>query len=149
MLISTPTLLTPHFTVNESMVTSTGLANVPNEEQKKRILNTAMGMEIVRACLLRKPIKVNSWFRSAEVNKAVGGSTRSEHALGAAVDFVCPEFGTPKDICKSLVLYGHILNYNQLIYEQTWVHISFPEDGQMGKREVLTYVNGKYAQGIL
>lgn len=149
MIISTPTMLTPHFSVNESRVTSQPFANIPDETQKSRILNTAYNMEIVRACLLRKPITVNSWFRSAEVNRAVGGSNSSEHLLGAAVDFVCPSFGTPKDICKSLVLYSHILNYNQLIYEGTWVHISFPEDGIQGKREVLTYTGGKYISGIL
>lgn len=143
------TNLTAHFTEAESVTTSTGIANVPTPEIKARILNTAYGMELVRACLLRNPITVNSWYRSPAVNAAVGGVGNSEHLTGAAVDFVCPKFGTPKEICKSLVLYGHILNYNQLIQEGTWVHISFPLDGEIGKREVLTLVNGKYVQGLL
>lgn len=142
-------LLTPHFTVSESTTTSQPFPNVPNETQRSRILHTAHCMELVRACLLRNPIRVSSWFRSAEVNKAVGGVPSSEHTLGAAVDFTCPTFGTPKEVCKSLVMQGHILNYNQLIYENTWIHISFPLDGTEGKREVLTLVGGHYAQGIL
>lgn len=143
------TLLTPHFSIAESTITSTGISNVPNEARRARILNTAFGMELVRSCLLRNPIRVSSWFRSPEVNAKVGGVSSSEHTLGAAVDFTCPAFGTPKEICKSLVMYGHIINYNQLIYENTWVHISFPEDGVLGKREVLTLVGSHYAQGIL
>lgn len=142
-------MLSPHFSVNESMVTHQPFPNVPNDEQRLRILHTAQCMEIVRACLLRKPITVNSWFRSAEVNRAVGGVPSSEHTIGAAVDFVCPSFGTPKEICKSLTLQTHVLNYNQLIQEGTWVHISFPPDGQIGKHEVLTLVNGHYVAGLI
>lgn len=140
--------LTQHFTVAESIVTSTGIDNMPVGTAKERVLTTAYNMEIVRAVLRRNPIKINSWYRSPAVNKAVGGSSKSEHLLGAAVDFVCPTFGSPLDICKTLVAHAHILNYNQLIYEITWVHISFPPDGQVGKKEVLTYRNNRYLQGI-
>ena len=67
------TQLTPHFTLAEATTTSTGIANVPvSQEHKDRILNTAHNMEIVRAVLGRRPIKINSWYRSPEVNKAVG-----------------------------------------------------------------------------
>lgn len=143
------TELSPHFSYAEATVTQTGLDNSPNAEQLTRIKNTALNMEIVRAVLHRKPIKINSWFRSAGVNSRVGGSSRSEHLQGAAVDFVCPSFGSAYFAAKSLILYAHIINYNQLIYEQTWVHISFPPDGQTGKREVLTYRNGKYLPGVI
>lgn len=140
--------LTPHFTEAESRVTSTGLPNIPNEEEQSRIENTAHNMEIVRAILSRKPIHINSWFRSEAVNAAVGGSKTSEHRLGAAVDFTCPTFGSAYEVAKTLASYSSILNYNQLIYEQTWVHISFPPDGQLGKRENLTYKSGNYSRGI-
>lgn len=140
--------MTPHFSRAEATVTSTGIANVPTDEEWKRIENTALNMEIVRAILRRQPIRINSWFRSQKVNAAVGGSERSEHRLGAAVDFVCPAFGTAYEVAETLRTYSHILNYNQLIYEQTWVHISFPPDGIQGKLEVLTYKNGTYSKGL-
>lgn len=141
--------ITPHFSWAEASVTSTGIPNEIPSELIGRVIHTAHQMELVRACLLRRPIKVNSWYRSPQVNKAVGGSTSSEHMSGAAVDFVCPSYGTPKEVASSLIQYSHILNYNQLIYEQTWVHISFPPDGERGKQEVLTYQNGKYSKGII
>ncbi len=147
--MSISTQLTPHFTLAEATVTNTGLPNVPDQEQLNRINNTAYNMEIVRAILNRLPIKINSWFRSLSVNKAAGGVDDSEHKLGAAVDFTCAAFGSPFEICKALLAVSWILNYNQLIYEGTWVHISFPPDGVKGKLEVLTKKDGKYLKGLI
>lgn len=143
--------LTPHFTLAEATTTSTGLDNTPtSSEVMERITHTAHQMEIVRAILRRKPIKINSWYRSPVVNNRVGGVPGSEHALGAAVDFTCVGFGTPFEICQSLVHAAYILNYNQLIYEHSWVHISFPPDGVQGKNEVLTLNrSGGYLKGLV
>lgn len=142
--------MTPHFTIAEAQVTSTGLDNTVAPAHTVAVLNTAYNMEIVRAVLKRLPIKINSWYRSAAVNKKVGGVPTSEHALGQAVDFVCPQFGTPYEICQSLIYHSHVLNYNQLIYEHSWVHISFPPDGVKGKNEVLTLNrNGGYLKGLV
>ncbi len=141
--------LTPHFTLLESLHTNTRLPNNPTPPQQQRILNTAYNMEIVRAVLGRKPIIISSWFRSQEVNERVGGVPDSEHTLGAAVDFTCPAFGSPYEICRTLVSAAHILNYNQLIYEGGWVHISFPPDGTPGKNEVLTRKGKNYLKGLV
>lgn len=144
------TQLTQHFTWEEARVTSTGLDNTPDTINHERaVLNTATNMEIVRAILNRLPININSWYRSHAVNKAVGGVPNSEHALGQAVDFVCPRFGSPFQIAVELSKHANILNYNQLIYEGTWVHISFPPDGTRGKKELLTMKKGKYYQGLI
>lgn len=142
--------LTQHFTLKEATTTSTGLRNDPTSaDHADRLINTATNMEVVRAILGRKPININSWYRSPAVNKAVGGVPHSEHATGAAVDFTCSTHGTPFQVAQSLLANAHILNYNQLIYEQSWVHISFPPDGVQGKREVLTMKNGKYSKGLI
>lgn len=140
--------MTPHFSLREATTTSTGLPNNPDPAQLERVINTAYNMEIVRAVLGRHPITVSSWFRSPQVNSAVGGVPSSEHLLGAAVDFTCPAYGSPVEICRALISVAHILNYNQLILESGWVHISFPPDGQQGKKEVLTGKAGKYLQGL-
>jgi len=142
--------ITPHFTWAEAQTTSTGADNtIAAQVHKDRIINTAYNMEIVRAVLLRNPVTINSWYRSPAVNQAVGGSPTSEHPLGAAVDFVCPAFGIPYQICQSLVQHAYILNYNQLIYEGAWVHISFPPDGVKGNNQVLTYKNRVYHKGLV
>lgn len=140
--------MTPHFTLAEATITSTGLPNLTSPEERERILRTAVNMEIVRAVLGHRAITVSSWFRSDAVNKRVGGVPTSEHRLGTAVDFTCAAHGTPFEVCQSLVRYSDILNYNQLIYEQTWVHISFPAKDVRGKLEVLTMKTGKYTKGL-
>lgn len=144
------TQITQHFTWAETQVTHTGLNNRPATiTHEKAILNTATNMEIVRAILNRLPININSWYRSPDVNKAVGGVSDSEHAIGQAVDFVCPRFGSPFQVAVELSKYANILNYNQLIYEGTWVHISFPPDGTRGNKQLLTMKKGKYYQGLI
>ena len=141
--------MTPHFTLAEATKTSTGISNLTSPEERAVILRTAVNMEIVRAVLGHRPIIVSSWFRSAAVNKAVGGVPTSEHRLGAAVDFKCPTHGTPFEVSQSLLRYADIVNYNQLIYEGAWVHISFPVEDKRGKLETLTMKNGKYFKGLI
>ncbi len=139
--------ITEHFTLDELTVTNTGLPNQPNSTQLSRLVSTAHQMELVRT-VLGKPIRVNSGFRSAAVNKAVGGSPTSAHALGYAVDFVSPSYGNTKAICQAIIKAG--IKFDQLILERpdiagSWVHISF--DPRM-RGQVLTYIGGKYLTGL-
>lgn len=124
-------------------ITETGLANIPNNTQLARLTATAQAMEAVRK-LLGHPIRVNSGFRSPSVNRAVGGSPTSAHAIGYAVDFVCPKFGDPMAICKAIVASG--IKFDQLIMEKNrWVHISF--DPRM-RGQVLSWWGGSYKPGL-
>lgn len=122
-----PGYLTPHFTLAELCVTSTGLPNEPTPDEKTNLLLVANTLEVIRSLLGNNPIIVTSAFRSEAVNRAVGGVPNSAHRLGLAADFVCPAFGTPKEI--ALLLDPHIkgLALDQLIYEDKggsqWVHI--------------------------
>ena len=138
------TQLSNHFSLAEMTVTSTGLNSTPNAQQLANLTKMAQAMEAVRK-LLGAPIKVTSGFRSAAVNRAVGGSPKSAHAPGFAVDFVCPAFGDPMTICKAIVASG--IKFDQLIMEKnSWVHISF--DPRM-RQQVLSMWNGKYKAGLV
>lgn len=75
-----------------------------------------------------KPIKINSFYRSSELNKAVGGSLTSQHVTGQAIDMDAGSRIENKKIyewCKANLI------FDQLIYEYgddtgpDWVHISF------------------------
>lgn len=139
--------LTPHFTLEEFIVTSKPLDNTPSKEMVEVLRTTAFYMERVRELLGNVAIKVNSAYRSQAVNKAVGGSKASAHTLGYAVDFTA--YGhTPLTIANTLAKSD--LKFDQLIYEGTWVHISF--DPKM-RREILTarFKDGKatYLKGIV
>ena len=120
--------LTPHFTLEEFTLSQTaarkGIPNVPGDAETKNIMRTAEVMELVRTILGGKPILISSGYRSPKVNAAVGGSKSSAHMSALAVDFSCPGFGTPLDICKALEPHMRELGVDQLIHEyDSWVHL--------------------------
>lgn len=148
--------LSPHFTLHELCRSQTadarGIDNTPPGPIIEALRNTAAHMEIVRAALGGKAIKINSGYRSPALNAAVGSKATSDHCKGWAVDFVCPAFGTPQRVCERLV--SSDVRFKQLIFEHTWVHISFDLLGELAgappKRQVLTLTaGGTYALGIV
>jgi hypothetical protein len=124
------TAITPHFTLAEFTDSQTaarkGISNVPppHSHERKGIQRAAEVMERVRTILGDHPILISSGYRSPPVNAAVGGSKASAHMSGLAVDFSCPGFGTPLQICKKLKPHMAELEIDQLIHEyDTWVHL--------------------------
>jgi hypothetical protein len=141
--------LSPHFTLAELTLSQKasrlGLDNRPASDQiLANLAHTAEQMELVRAFLGNKPITVSSGYRSPAVNRAVGGAQDSAHILGHAVDFICPAYGSPIDICRHLALQPTLV-FDQIIQEGTWVHISFD---RRARRQLLTKQGGGYAVGI-
>jgi len=126
-----PGYISPHFTLKEMCVTSTGLANIPNSDEVENIHQTADVLEKIRSMLSDRPMTVTSAFRSEAVNSAVGGVSNSAHRLGLAADFVCPTFGTPKEIAQKLAPRMDELGLDQLIYENKggaqWVHVGLSD----------------------
>ena len=127
--------LTPHFTLDEATFSSTavrlGIGNQPTLEVIDNLRQSAEGMENVRQ-LFNVPVRVNSWYRCPELNKLVGGSANSAHMQGWAVDFTCKPF-TVDAIVQAIAVSE--IKFDQLIYEGTWVHISF--DPRL-RRQVMT-----------
>ena len=80
------------------------------------------------------PIYVSSGYRSEELNVAIGGSVRSQHVQGRALDLDADVFGR----CTNGQIFQYILNnltFDQLIWEfgdqdnPDWVHVSYVRDG--------------------
>lgn len=140
--------LTTHFDLDEfvrsNTATAKGIDNTPPPDVVRRLWSVAGHMEMIRS-LLGKPINVHSGYRCAELNKAVGGVANSAHMTGYAVDFTCPDYGSPYKIASDLAGSPSV-SFDQLIQEGTWVHISF--DPKM-RRELLTLQDGQYKKGIL
>lgn len=122
------TQLSPHFSLEELTFSQTAarnkINNVPTGQDLENLTNTANKMELVRT-LLGNPISINSGYRSAALNKAIKGSSKtSQHTVGEAVDFTCRGFGTPRQIVEKIK--NSNIEFDQLIYEfDSWVHISF------------------------
>ena len=143
--------LTEHFTwlevARSQTATRLGIDNSLPDSLRQNVKRAAEGMERIRG-ILGWPITVDSWYRCPELNRRLNGAMSSEHLQGWAVDFVCLKFGSPKEICLQLL--KHDLAFNQLIYEGTWVHVSF---APALRRQVLTAQFGggkvRYLEGIV
>ena len=74
-------------------------------------------------------IKINSFYRSKEVNQAVGGSGRSQHCKGQAID-IDDVFGH-KTNAEMFEYVRENLDFDQMIWEfgdsnnPNWLHISY------------------------
>jgi zinc D-Ala-D-Ala carboxypeptidase len=122
--------LSTHFTLAEFTTSQTaarrGIDNTPPPEVMAALHRTALGLEMVRA-LIQAPIQITSGYRSPALNKAVGGSARSQHTRGEAADIVAPGFGTPSDLVRAIVGHPEIA-FDQCILEfGSWCHISFTD----------------------
>ena len=143
--------LTDHFTLEELTASQTasrrGLDNTPPSDILPHLIVLAQGLERVRA-LLGKPMLVSSGYRAPAVNEAVGGSSHSAHCLGYAADFICPAFGTPRDVAVAVRDSG--IPFDQIIMEGTWVHLSF--DPKMRRQALTAHFGGgsaTYTEGIV
>lgn len=141
--------LTKHFSLAELTRSNTAdkykIDNTPPEHLLANLQKTANLLEVIRTLLGNKPIYVSSGYRCAQLNQLVGGSRSSSHLQGLAADFVCPGYGTAYDICLFLAKTPD-LPFDQLIYEQTWVHIGL--EARM-RYEVLTFKQGKMWEGLV
>jgi zinc D-Ala-D-Ala carboxypeptidase len=117
--------LSPSFTLEELTHTDhREFDNTPNEEEMANLVRLAAFLEQVKEVLGGKPIMVNSAFRCAEVNKAVGSSDKSQHRRGCAADIRVPGM-TPDEVVSTIIASG--LPYDQVIREfDRWTHVSIP-----------------------
>lgn len=75
------------------------------------------------------PIRVNSFYRSSALNKAIGGAKRSQHTLGQAID-LDDSYGF-KTNAEMFAFIKDNLNFDKLIWEYgtednpDWVHVSY------------------------
>ena len=131
--------LSPNFTLEELTQSETaarlGLDNTPDEKVKANLVRLAKFLEEVRA-ILKRPIMVNSAYRSPKVNQAIGSKSTSQHCIGCAADIRVPGL-TPDNIVKEIIKTN--LEYDQLIREfDSWVHISIPNNfADKPRRQVL------------
>ena len=128
--------LTEHFTLEELCFSSTaerlGIDNTPPEDIVANVNVLARGLEQVRA-LLGKPMHIDSGYRCVALNSAVKGAQDSAHLRGFAADFICPEFGDPLGIVRTVS--NSAIVFDQCIQEGSWVHISFDP---RARKEIMT-----------
>ena len=94
------------------------------------------------------PIKINSFYRGPELNKAIGGSSKSQHCKGQAID-IDDTFGHMSNADMYYWIKEN-LNFDQMIWEfgddnnPAWVHVSYVDDDNNRNRCLKAYrENGK------
>jgi putative chitinase len=119
--------LSPHFTLEELTITDhREFDNTPNASEIANLTRLADFLEQVKEAVGNKPVMVNSAFRSAQVNDAVGSKDTSQHRVGCAADIRVPGM-TPDQVVKAIMAAG--LPYDQLIREfDRWTHASITND---------------------
>ena len=131
------TLLSAHFSLEELTITDhREYSNEPNESERQNLVRLANFLEQVKFVLGGVPIMVNSAYRSAEVNAAVGSKETSQHRLGCAADLRVPGM-TPDQVVQAVI--GSQLEFDQCIREfDRWTHISVPShEGEKPRRQAL------------
>lgn len=74
------------------------------------------------------PVFISSGYRCPEINKATGGSKKSQHPKAEATDFTVLRM-TPYEVCKWIEKSS--LPFDQLIHEfGRWIHVSHKRNGQ-------------------
>ena len=85
------------------------------------------------------PIRINSFYRGKALNKAIGGSTSSQHCKGQAMDI--DDGGCKKTNAEMYAWIKENLNFDQMIWEfgddknPNWVHVSYKSEGN--RKQVL------------
>lgn len=136
--------LSKNFTLNEFTRSQTasrrGIANKPDEDQIEAIKLLVEHILQPTRDHFNRAISISSGFRSKKLNKAIGGSSTSQHTLGEAADFTVAGI-SDRDVCEFI---RDNLDFDQLILEfpeHGWIHISY-RAGRL-RKETLTAVKRK------
>jgi hypothetical protein len=125
-----------YFTIKELSKTSTGKPNVPGSAETANLTNLVEKVLDPLRGAYGKPIRVNSGYRSMEVNIAVRGAATSQHLKGEAADITAGSPAENRRLFKMLVDGGYV--FDQLIDEQnyTWIHVSLKRTG-VNRKQIL------------
>jgi hypothetical protein len=115
--------------VRSNTATRRGIDNTPNDEQLDCMEKIAEEVFEPLRAYVGGPIKINSFFRCPELNKAIGGSSKSQHCKGQAMD-IDDTFGRMTNAEMYHWIKEH-LDFDQMIWEfgdddnPDWVHVSY------------------------
>ena len=106
-----------------------GLKNDPSDDHLLNMIKISQEVFEPLRVHVGGPIKINSFYRGPELNKAIGGSAKSQHCHGQAMD-IDDTYGH----ASNAEMFNWIkanLDYDQMIWEfgteqnPDWVHVSY------------------------
>ena len=142
-----------YFTIKELCAslkaTALGIKNEPTKQVLVNLESLVFNILDPLRAAWGGAIVVTSGYRSAVLNKAVGGSTTSAHRYGLAADIVPADrrIAAFKAFCVKW-LKDNAVNFDQYIDEvgggSEWVHIGIKSPSGNQRRQFLKYRNGHY-----
>ena len=140
-------MISKHISYKEGIHSNTALRrnidNTPNDEQLDNMELIAEKIFEPLRVYVNGPIKINSFFRSAELNTAIGGSKTSQHCKGQAMD-IDDTFGKVTNAEMYHFIKEH-LDFDQMIWEfgdddnPNWVHVSYVSPEKNRKKCLKAY----------
>ena len=118
-----------------------GIDNHPDHDALMNLIDIANDVFQPLRDHFNVPIGISSGYRSKELNRAIGGSLKSQHTKGEALDIDADIYGqiTNKQVFEYI---KDNLEFDQLIwefgddYEPAWVHVSYKKHGR-NRRDIL------------
>tara|TARA_R100000005_G_C4916789_1_gene151901 strand:- start:38 stop:499 length:462 start_codon:yes stop_codon:yes gene_type:complete len=144
--------ISKNITYNEAVHSNTakrkGIENIPNENQIANMMTIAEMIFQPLRSYVGGPIKITSFFRSPELNQAIGGSKSSQHCKGQAMDL--DDVYGHKTNAEMFDYIRENLDFDQLIWEfgddnnPNWIHVSYVDKQENRNRCLKAYKkNGK------
>jgi zinc D-Ala-D-Ala carboxypeptidase len=115
-----------------------GVSNMPTPEHIENFKKLAENIFQPIRKHFGKPIHISSGYRSATLNKAIGGASSSQHCTGEAIDIDMD--GTAITNAEIFNYIKNNLSFDQLIWEfgtdknPDWVHVSYESTGKQRKQ---------------
>jgi len=140
-------MISKHISDKEGVYSRTAtrldIDNTPTKEHKENMIKLAEEIFEPLRAYVGGPIKINSFYRSPKLNKAIGGSTKSQHCHGQAID-IDDTFGRMTNAEMYDFIKEH-LDFDQIIWEfgndnnPDWVHVSYVSPEQNRNRCLQAY----------
>ena len=151
-------MISKHISDKESVYSRTalrlGIDNTPTVKHRDNMIKLAEEVFEPLRAYVGGPIKINSFYRSPELNKAIGGSSKSQHCHGQAMD-IDDTFGRMTN-AEMFNFIRDNLDYDQMIWEfgdddnPDWVHVSYVSPEKNRQRCLLAYkYNGKTKYSVI
>lgn len=132
--------LSKNFTLSEITRSNTakrlGISNEPSKEHIKNIQNIITKLiQPMRSDI--GAIRISSGYRSSELNRAIGGSSKSQHCKGQALDLQYWSDGKMDNKKIYDWLIDNAVEFDQMIneFDFAWIHLSLKE--KKNRKDVL------------
>ena len=133
--------LSPHFTLGELTKSNSHpeVYNIPSHEAITNLTNLCKWLEVLRE-RAGTPIRINSGYRSPQLNRKIGGAANSNHLTGCAADIRVENMEQLIRYAAILLDYADKTNqeFDELLIEKNrhgaiWLHFAVRPNGNRRK----------------